>query len=350
LPGHDIIVIGTSAGGVEALSRLVSGLSPNLPASLFVVMHMPAHAPSALPQILARAAALPAEHPTDGEDIAPGRIYVAPPGAHLLLEEGHMRLVAGPRENRHRPAIDPLFRSAALAYGPRVVGVVLTGALNDGTAGLLAIKRQGGVAVVQDPAEALAPGMPSSALAHVAIDKCLRLAEIPRYLEQIACESAAPLEDYPASDELRLEVAIAGLHPETRASGDLGRLSRYTCPDCKGPLWEIHDGQLLRFRCHVGHAFTDEALEDSQARTVEDALWTALETLEQRAAIVARLASRARKNGQTTVAKRFDAQLRDISAKTQTLRTLLLTGGLRESQSNEVEEPTSDAEQSVARG
>lgn len=349
MPGHDIIVVGTSAGGVEALTRLVGGLSPNLPASLFVVMHIPAYAPSALPQILSRAGVLPAEHPTDGEAIAQGRIYAAPPGAHLLVEQGRIRLLAGPRENRHRPAIDPLFRSAALTYGPRVVGVVLTGALNDGTAGLLAIKRQGGVAVVQDPAEALASGMPASALAHVTVDHCLKLAEMPRYLEQIAREPAAPPENYPAPDDLRQEVAIVSLHPETRTdSGDLGSLSRYTCPDCKGPLWEIHDGQLLRFRCQVGHAFSDEALVDAQAHAVEDALWTALETLEQRLDIVRRLVIRAREQGQMASAKRFEEQLRDMTAKTRTLRTALLAGGLRESQSNEAPEQSNNAEQSVA--
>lgn len=351
MSGHDIIVIGTSAGGVEALTRLVSGLPPNLPASLFVVMHVPAYAPSTLPQILNRTSALPAEHPADGEAIAQGRIYVAPPGAHLLVDQGRVRLVAGPRENRHRPAIDPLFRSAALAYGPRVVGVVLTGALNDGTAGLLAIKRQGGVAVVQDPAEALAPGMPASALAHVDVDHCLKLAEMPRFLAQIAREPAASPQSYPTPDELRLEVAMAGLQPADRTdNGDLGRLSRYTCPDCKGPLWEIHDGKLLRFRCHVGHAFTDEALVDAQAHTIEDALWTALETMEQRVEVVHGLASRARDQGQMATARRFDEQFRDMTAKTLTLRTMLLAGGLRESQSNEAPERAGDAEQNTADG
>ena len=175
MAGHDMVVVGTSSGGVEALMELCGGLPEDLPAAVFVVVHFPEGAPSVLPSILNRAGPLKAVHPEDGDPIENGRIYVAPPGLHLLVERGRVRLVRGPRENLHRPAVDPLFRTAAVAYGPRAVGVVLTGARDDGTAGLLAIKRRGGVAVVQDPDDALFSGMPQSALEYVDVDYCLPL-------------------------------------------------------------------------------------------------------------------------------------------------------------------------------
>jgi two-component system chemotaxis response regulator CheB len=207
VPGHDIIVIGASAGGVEALVKVVSSLPGALPASLFVVLHLPAESSSALPTILSRAGYLPAVHPEDCSPIVPGTIYVAPPDYHLMVERDMVRVGRGPRENRHRPAIDPLFRSAALAYGPRVTGVILTGALDDGTAGLLAIKRHGGIALVQDPHEALFAGMPRSALMHVQVDYVLPLVDIGRQLAQLANTSVAengtpPMQDGATTKEV----------------------------------------------------------------------------------------------------------------------------------------------------
>jgi two-component system, chemotaxis family, protein-glutamate methylesterase/glutaminase len=183
---NNIIVIGASAGGVEALSTLVRALPAGLPAAVFVVLHIPAQSPSLLPSILSRAGQLPAIQPTDGMAISPGCIYVAPPDHHMLLERGYIRIVRGPRENRHRPAIDPLFRSAARSYGARVTGVILTGTLDDGTAGLLAVKQRGGIAIVQDPKEALYTSMPRSALDHVAVDYCASLGEIATRLVELA--------------------------------------------------------------------------------------------------------------------------------------------------------------------
>src|SRR5713226_9568821 len=197
MPGHDIIVVGASAGGVEALVKLVGQLPVRLPASLFLVLHIPPHSPSLLPGILSRSGPLAASHPEDGEEIRQGHIYLAPPDYHMLIEQGRIKLSHGPKENRHRPAIDPLFRSAAYSYGPCVVGVILTGALDDGRAGLMAIKRCGGVAVIQEPADALYHGMPTSAWEHVQVDCCLQLAKIGAALVRLANQQTEEEGVYP---------------------------------------------------------------------------------------------------------------------------------------------------------
>src|SRR5260370_5335622 len=200
--GHDMRVSGASTGGVDALGRCGANLPADLPVAVFVVLHIPASTPSHLPQILNRAGPLKALHPTDGERIRHGRIYVAPPGKHLLLEHGHIHLTLGPRENHHRPAVDPLFRSAARSYGPRVIGGVLTGALSDGTSGLLAIKRHGGVTIVQDPAEAVAPGMPARAAQYVQVDHCVLPREIAPLLCALAQQPTPHEPTFPASPHL----------------------------------------------------------------------------------------------------------------------------------------------------
>src|SRR5215207_239744 len=186
MSGHDIIVVGASAGGVEALSQLVASLPPDLPASVFIVLHIPAEGTSVLPRILNRAGPLPAIHPLDGQVIEKGHVYIAPPDHHLLIKQGYVELTRGPRDNGHRPSVDPLFRSAARAYGRRVVGVVLTGALDDGTAGLLAVGMRGGICVVQDPQDALYAGMPQSAIDNVEVDHVVPLAEMGELLMQLA--------------------------------------------------------------------------------------------------------------------------------------------------------------------
>src|SRR5262245_32648369 len=213
MANHDIIVLGASAGGIEALTDLVPQLPAALPVAIFVVVHLPPHSPSILPRLLTQAGPLPATHATDGEAIQPGHIYVAPPDFHLLLTPGTVRVVRGPQENLCRPAIDPLFRSAAAAYGPRAIGVILTGSLRDGTAGLLTIKQRGGVAVVQDPADALFPNMPRSALEYVDVDYCVPLAELAGVLARVAAQPARNTKTaVPSSLEAEIGDAIADGH------------------------------------------------------------------------------------------------------------------------------------------
>ena len=321
------MVIGTSSGGVEALRRLARDLPPDLPAAVFVVMHVPEWAPSVLPGILSRAGPLKAVHPEDGDRIEKGRIYVAPPDFHLLVERGRVRLARGPKENRHRPAVDPLFRTAALAYGPRVVGVVLSGALNDGTAGLQAVKQRGGVAVVQDPGDALFSGMPESALEYVGADHCLPMEKIAPLLVRLSGEPAKEEGAYPVPDDMELESRIVGLDPTAIDSDERpGELSRFTCPECSGPLFEIQSGDLVRFRCRVGHAFTAESMLYDKFEELEKALYAALNTLEESALMADRLAARSHEHQHGHAAARFERRAEDARQQARIIRQVLTEG------------------------
>jgi len=284
---HCIIVIGASAGGVEALQRLVAGLPADLPAAVFIVLHV--GSTSHLAEILDRAGPLPASNAGNGDAIEIGQIYVAPPEAHLLLHDGHMMLRRGPRENLVRPSIDPLFRSAAVGFGGHVIGVILTGGLSDGTAGLRAIKTCGGISVIQDPADAAVPDMVLSALRNVEIDHCVPLAEMPDLLIRLAREKAAETPEIPS--RILFEVAIAAQeHGSMETEDRLGDLSVFVCPECHGPLWEIKDGPMLRYRCHTGHAFTAEAMVEAQTIEAEQILWSLLRVHQQRAEFARRMA------------------------------------------------------------
>src|SRR5579859_862936 len=326
-PGHDIIVIGASTGGVEALRQVVRDLPRDLPAAVLVTLHIPPQGSSHLPQILSRAGVLPAEHPSDGERIEAGRIYVAPPDLHLMVEPGYIHLSRGPRENRSRPAVDPLFRSAARAYGPHVIGVVLTGALDDGTAGLYAIKRRGGIAIVQDPEEALIASMPASALEYVKVDYCVSLAEMPALLARLASEPVEQEEAYPVPRDMDIESRLAASDKGMLESTERpGTLSALTCPECKGPLWELRDGELIRFRCRQGHAFTAESMIAEEAEAVEDALWTALNILEENTQMLQRLANDARSRQLDHLATRFAERVEERLEQATLLRQILLDG------------------------
>lgn len=301
--GRDIVAIGASAGGVDAITRIVAALPENLDAAVFVVVHTLPHGPGYFAALLDRAGPLPAAYPEDGDPIERGRVYVAPPDRHLLVQHGRVGVVRGPKENFTRPAIDPLFRSAALAYGPRVTGVVLTGGLDDGTAGLVAIKARGGIAVVQDPAEAREPSMPRSALEHAAVDHCLPLAAIAPLLAELAGRPAPPDGAYPVPDWIEAEAEIAGAPTmqDRLKMEEIGEPSPLSCPECGGVLYEMKIGELSRFRCRVGHAYSARSLMAEQAATLEATLWAGVRALEESALLLRRLADRtAQRNGEGT--------------------------------------------------
>jgi two-component system, chemotaxis family, protein-glutamate methylesterase/glutaminase len=340
-----IAAIGASAGGVEALIRLVGNLPRNLPMALFAVVHHREDAPSALPRLLSRAGPLEATTPRDGDSVEHGRIYVAPPGFHLQVKEGRINLTRGPKENHHRPAIDPLFRTAALSYGPRVVATVLSGADGDGTAGLRFVERCGGVTVVQDPEEALFARMPRNALEYVEVDYCLPLEEISTLLARLAGE--APGEGgeeqggFPMSEEMELEQKVSELEPATFGGEERpGELSGLTCPDCSGPLFEVRDGELSRYRCRVGHAYGGpENVLDENGDKLEDTLYFALNKLQENVAIAGRLAARARRSGQETAAARFEERQQESRQHAEVLRKTLLGSLRREERTSVPGEP-----------
>lgn len=345
MSGHDVIVIGASTGGVEALMQIVRDLPSDLPATVLVVLHIPPQGASYLPEILSRAGALPARHPTDHEPIRPGQIYVAPPDFHLLVEQGRVRVVRGPRENRSRPAIDPLFRSAAITYGTRVVGVILTGALDDGTAGLWAIKERGGIAVVQNPKDALVSSMPANALEYVEVNYCPPLSEMPALLVRLAHEPAEADGAYPVPKDMELESNLAASDPRTMENEERpGILSSFTCPECKGPLWELHDGKLIRFRCRQGHAFTADTMLNGQTEAVEDALWSALNILQEHQQMLYKLADDARRRQLQMAATRFEDKAQERAKQMAALRQVLLNNKQGESAALPI---TDEAEQQM---
>lgn len=309
MPRRDIIVIGASAGGVSALTDLVARLPSDLPAAVFVVVHVPPYADSRLPEILQRAGPMPARHARDGDTIRPGRILVAPPDRHLVLRPGRVGLTRGPRENHSRPAIDPLFRSAARVFGARVAGVVLSGALYDGSAGLLAIASRGGVAVVQDPAEASVASMPRSALEAVDVEFVLPAREIGPLIDRLSRVAGTDAEEVAMADgEERLDAVI--LHDFATQAQDAraGALTVYSCPDCGGVLWQDEAGPSVSFRCHVGHAFAPEVLLGLKIEELETALWSSVRLLREKATLTRQLASRSRAMSPGSTAERLDEQ------------------------------------------
>lgn len=305
--GHDIIMVGASAGGVDALSVLCRGLPADLPAAVLVVQHIAPTARSVLPAILARAGALPAAHAEDGEAVRRGGIYIAPPDLHLLVnrEDRRLMLRRGPQENRTRPAIDPLFRSAAVAFGPRSIGVVLSGLLDDGTAGLIAVKACGGLSVVQDPADAAWPDMPRNALRGDSPDHCVPTAELPALLGRLARTPAGPARPVPpliVAEARIAEKEIADMDADTEK---LGPPSRMSCPQCGGVLNEIRDGKGVRFRCQIGHAYGAESLAASQSDALEEALAAAVRTHHERQLLFRRMEDGARARGLMGAASRW---------------------------------------------
>jgi len=340
--------MGASAGGVEALSTVLAELPRDLRAAVLVVLHL-ARGRSMLPEILSRASRLRAIHPEDGDSLEYSKVYVARPDHHLIVEPGKVRVVHGPTENGCRPAVDPLFRSAARVYGPRVIGVVLTGALDDGTAGLAAVKEAGGVAIVQDPDEAFAPSMPNSARALVAVDHILPVREMGVLITELTREetgSTAVRTTAPhvAAMESDLAPPSVALHENDRP----GKVSIFTCPECHGTLWEADERGIVRFRCRVGHVYSAESMLAAQTDSVDRALWTALRSLEERAALTHRLAERAQQRKHRWVARAFAERAEAADSHAAVLRELLINRALlhevpeSESESPKEVEPVPD--------
>lgn len=323
MPHRDVIVMAASAGGIEALQAVIGGLPADLDAAVLVVLHMPPSGGHSLPRILSRAAVLPVAVGQDSERILPGHVYVCASDRHLLVGKGHLHVRTGPRENGHRPAADPLFRSAAGYYGPRVIGVILSGSLSDGTAGLSAIRQQGGLAVVQDPADALYEGMPKTALEYVGADHVEAAKNIGPLLAQLIRQNIPQRSGGP-SETMRKEMQLMEHDDSVVEASHPGTPSPWPCPDCAGVLWEIDDdGSLLRFRCRVGHAWSAESLLQQQGQGVEAAMWMALRALEDRAALSRTLAERAAEGGRKISAQRFGQDLYEMDRNCEILRRLL---------------------------
>lgn len=323
---RDIVVVGASAGGVEALMALVGGLPAGLPASIFVVLHVPADGVSVLPRILTRSGPLTACHPIDGQSIERGRIYVAPPDHHLLLDGARIRLTRGPRENGHRPAVDPLFRSAARVFGARVIGVVLSGSGDDGTAGLGLIRRVGGVVLVQQPEEAICAGMPGSAVDVVGADSCSPVRALGPLINRLVWEEVEdvgpidPQHGFSTQPEVREEYQL------TEQGIDPPSISGFTCPECGGRLWEIHEPEMTRYRCRVGHGYSPDSLLISNTEALEGALWAALNALEEHASLTRRLARDAENRRHQLTATRFEQKAADTERQAALLRQVLEAG------------------------
>ena len=317
---RNVIVMGASAGGLEPLQLTLAALPADLDAAIFVVLHI--GATSYLAEILDRTSALPVRQAVSGAPIEFGQIYVAVPGVHLLVHGSHLLLRRGPRENLARPAIDPLFRSAAATFDARVIGVILSGVLNDGAAGSRAVKQCGGMIVVQDPADAAYPEMPNGALRYCQADHVVPAAELGALLTRLAREPAGPTP--PIEFSIRLEAAIAAQELVGMDVDDkLGQPSRFTCPECHGALWEIDDGALLRYRCHVGHAFTAESMLAAQAAQTEELLWSLMRAHQERAALTRRMSERERALNRPELARHLDARATGYEEDAKVIRDLL---------------------------
>jgi len=324
MPKRDIIVVGASSGGLNALRELVRGLPAGLPAAVLIVWHIAPESPNLLPELLGKIGPLNVTLARNDDPIRPGMIYVAPADRHLLVGAGRVRVTYGPKENRFRPAIDALFRSAAYVYGPRVIGVVLTGQLDDGTAGLWAIKDRGGLAIIQDRAEAEFPAMPTTARQYVDIDYELPLAEIGPALARLAAASVAALEALPMNPELEIETRIAE-NADSLDQGvfDLGTPSPYSCPECGGVLLQLKDGGIPRFRCHTGHAYSIHSLLSAVSEGIEREMWSTARAIEESALLLHQMAHHLREEHDQPSAELFHQKAHAAEQQVALLRGVL---------------------------
>ena len=320
---HDIVVVGASAGGVESLMTFVRSLPSNLPAAILVVLHVPSSGASALPRILERVGKLPVDVATPQQDLQPGRIVIAPPDRHLVVMGNDLRTSHGPRENGHRPAIDVLFRSAARACGSRVIALIMSGSLDDGTAGAIAVKQRGGLVLAQDPTEAAYPGMPQSVITHLEVNEIGTAAQLGAMVNQLCRTPATPLSSASEPNLMEPEADMANIYDVPLAEERYSQPAGFACPECHGALFKIEEGGLLRFRCRLGHAWSWHTLLLEQGQALENALWMALGALEEKAALSIQLAERAAERGSLLSYERFSDQAHDATRSAALVRRLL---------------------------
>jgi two-component system chemotaxis response regulator CheB len=328
-PAPAVVAVGASAGGVEALTTLAGGLPEDLDAAVCVILHLPAGAESRLAQILSRAGPLPAIQARGGEQLLPGRIYVAPPDRHLTVRGGRVLVARGPHENGVRPSIDVLFRSAAISYGRRALAVVLSGTRDDGVAGASAVGARGGCVFVQEPADSLFASLPEQTVSRDHPDRVLPLAELAPAVASAVRRLSEEVDMSENGDrEMRLETEYATLDAEALdRDGPPGVSSVFACPECGGVLWEIDDEELPRFRCRVGHAYSAEGTVEAQGEAIETALWTALRALQERAQLSERLAARVGSAGAKQSQARFEDFAREAREQAEVIRRLLAGNG-----------------------
>lgn len=324
---RDIVVIGASAGGVLAIKELAASLPATFNAPIFIVQHVASYATSMLPEILNHVGPLKAIHPNDGDPIRAGYIYIAPPDHHLLVETDRVLIKKGPKENRFRPSIDALFRSAAYTFGAGVIGVVLTGLLDDGTSGMWSIKRLGGIGIVQEPDDAQYPSMPSSVLEYVDVDHIVPLAELGALLTRLTTEESTPTPAELASDEkkrLETEVQIAAQkNAFDMGILDMGQLTPLTCPECSGALVRFSEGKLIRYRCHTGHAYTAGALLAEVDKSIEDNFWKTVRALEEAIILLDEAGKASTEGGDMNAAEKFFSKAQENRNRARQLHQFL---------------------------
>jgi two-component system chemotaxis response regulator CheB len=323
-----IVVLGASAGGVESLKDVLCDLPADFPAAICVVLHVPAYQPSTLPKILTDCGRLPAMHPADGTNLKAGHIYIAPPDHHLLVDGDLLAVKKGPKENRFRPSIDALFRSVAYHYGPRAIGVVLSGALDDGTSGLWSVKRLGGIAIVQEPSDARFESMPRSALEYVVPDHQLPAREIGVLLARLLEEKAAsaPPADRTLRTLMEMEIRIAEEDDAFRKGVfDGPELTPFTCPECHGVLVKIAEDRFIRFRCHTGHAYTDSALLEGVMESTGEMLWQVMRSLEEAVMLLNQMGQMRQVAGDAERAQVFFTKAAELEQRSTTFHDTVLT-------------------------
>jgi len=314
-------VIGGSAGSIEPLQQVLDRLPADFPGTVLITIHLSPYSPGHLPQMLRTTSRIPVSYAEDNQKIQPGRALIAPPDRHLLVQGDTVRLSTGPRENRSRPAIDPMFRSAADSYGERVVAVILSGLLDDGADGMVAVGRAGGKLLVQDPGEALYPDMPRAALRYAQVEEVLPARAIGHRLSELA---SAEMEAEGLREAPQPQAAVPDGDDFGRAGFETsGTPSGFACPDCHGALWELKEGDLVRFRCRTGHAYSPANVAAALDEDVERALWAALRSLEEKGALARKLLASAAERDIPVVVGMYEKRLRDAEENARTLRRML---------------------------